>query len=139
MWRRPACQTLLKALDISSTTAWVAPDLLKALAILSDTTVRRSVVDWEDLKPHWKSEKRPHLIHFKKIFVKGLDHSMTQKRVQAQFFYTFPCYPKTCKKFLGINSSQEWRFEELQHYLDILVKIFHSEPLESVYYWEKKK
>ena len=42
MWRRPACQTLSKALDISSATARVAPDLLKALAILSDTTVRRS-------------------------------------------------------------------------------------------------
>ena len=49
-----------KALDISSATARVAPDLLKALAILSDTTVRRSAVDREDLKQYWKSEKRPH-------------------------------------------------------------------------------
>ena len=57
MWRRPACQTLWKALDISSATVGVAPDLLKALAILSDTTVRRSAVDQEDLKPYWKSEK----------------------------------------------------------------------------------
>ena len=46
-----------KALDISTATAWVAPDLLKALAILSDTTVRRSAVDQEDLKLYWKSEK----------------------------------------------------------------------------------
>ena len=45
---------------ISSATARVAPKLLKILAILSDTTVRRSPVDWEDLKPYWKSEKRPH-------------------------------------------------------------------------------
>ena len=44
MWRRPAYQTLPKALDISSVTARVAPDLLKAIAILSDTTVRRSAV-----------------------------------------------------------------------------------------------
>ena len=29
----------------------------KALVILSDTTVRRSAVDREDLKPYWKSEK----------------------------------------------------------------------------------
>ena len=36
---------------ISSATAPVAPDLLKALAIRSDTTVRRSEVDQEDLKP----------------------------------------------------------------------------------------
>ena len=34
MWRRPTCQTLLKALDISSATARVAPGLLKALPIL---------------------------------------------------------------------------------------------------------
>ena len=32
----------------------------KALAILSDTTARGSAVDWEDLKPYWKSEKMPH-------------------------------------------------------------------------------
>ena len=31
--------------------------MLKTLAILSDTTVRRSAVDQEDLKPYWKSEK----------------------------------------------------------------------------------
>ena len=48
--RRPACQTLSKVLNISSATARVAPDLLKTLAILSDTTVRRSAVDQEDLK-----------------------------------------------------------------------------------------
>ena len=62
----PACQTYQhaklcqKALDISSVMAQEAPDLFKALAILSDTTVRRSVVDREDLKPYWKSEKRQH-------------------------------------------------------------------------------
>ena len=58
--RKPECQTLSKALDISSaaTTAQEAPDLVKALAILSDTTVKRSTVDNEDLKPYLKSEKR---------------------------------------------------------------------------------
>ena len=40
---------------ISSPTARVAPDLLKALTILSDTTVR-SAVDREDLKPYWKNK-----------------------------------------------------------------------------------
>ena len=53
LWRR-SLQTLLKALDVSSATAWVSQDLLKALAILSDTTVRRSAVDQEDLEPYWK-------------------------------------------------------------------------------------
>ena len=59
LWKRPACQSLLKAF-ISNTAAPVAPDLLKALAILSDTTVRKSAVHWEDLKPYWKLENRPH-------------------------------------------------------------------------------
>ena len=57
LWRRPKCQTLSKALNISSAAARIALDLLRTLAILSDTTIRRSAVDWEDLKPEWKSEK----------------------------------------------------------------------------------
>ena len=48
---KKACQALSKALDISSATAGVAPDRLKALAILSGTTVRRSAVNLKDLKP----------------------------------------------------------------------------------------
>ena len=60
MWKRPACQILSNALDITIATAQVAPDLLKALAILSDTTVRRSAFDGDNLKPFWKAEKRPH-------------------------------------------------------------------------------
>ena len=36
------------------------PDLFKTLAILSDAIVRISAVDREDVKPYWKSEKRPH-------------------------------------------------------------------------------
>ena len=69
MWRGPACQTLSKALDISSTTAWVAPDLLKALANLSDMTVRRSAVDQEDLNTYWKSEKRAHFSRWSTILL----------------------------------------------------------------------
>ena len=69
MWIRPACQTLSKALDISSATARVAPELLKAQAILSDTTVTRSAVDREDLKPYWKSEKRPHFSSWSTILL----------------------------------------------------------------------
>ena len=34
-----------------------SPSTVRALAILSDTAVRRSAVDWEDLKPYWKPEK----------------------------------------------------------------------------------
>ena len=41
MWRIPACQTLSKPLDISSALGWVAPELLKSLSVLSDTTSRK--------------------------------------------------------------------------------------------------
>ena len=44
-------------MDISTASAGVAPDLLKALVVLSDTTVRRSAIDQEDLKLYWKSQK----------------------------------------------------------------------------------
>ena len=39
-------------------TAQVDPDQLKAPSILSNTTIRRSAVDREGLKPYWKSEKK---------------------------------------------------------------------------------
>ena len=32
--------------------------MLKSLLIPSDTTVRRSTINREDLKPYWKSEKK---------------------------------------------------------------------------------
>ena len=59
--RRPACLTLSKVLDISSSTARVSSDLSKTLVILSDTTSRKSVVDREDLKPYQEYEKGQHL------------------------------------------------------------------------------
>ena len=49
-WGIQNMQTLSETLDISSATVRVASDLLKALKILSDTTVRRSIVHPEDLK-----------------------------------------------------------------------------------------
>ena len=42
----------------STTAAQQAPDLLKFYQILSDTTVRRTEVDQEDVKLYWKSDKR---------------------------------------------------------------------------------
>ena len=64
LWKKTACQTILKALDISRATAWLAPYLLKALVILPDATIRVSSAYWEDLKPYWKSEKRLHFFRW---------------------------------------------------------------------------
>ena len=49
-----------KVLELLSATARLALFLLKALAVRSGATVRRSVVDREDLKRYWKSDERSH-------------------------------------------------------------------------------
>ena len=63
--------------------------MLKALAILSGTSVRRSVVDPEDLKLYWKSEERPHVsvsstillfTFLKKIGIHSMQGSTATKR-----------------------------------------------------------
>ena len=69
LWWRPACQTLSKALDMPSNTAWVAPDLLKSLETPLDASVSRSAVDQKDLKPYWKAEKRPHFLKWSKTLL----------------------------------------------------------------------
>ena len=75
-----ACQTLSKAFDISSVTARVAPDLLNSLAI---QTARRPAVDWEDLKPYWKLERRPHFSGWSTIllFTSFNNHRKNTNRV----------------------------------------------------------
>ena len=59
--KKTSMPNLVKSLECSIATPQVAPDVLKALAILSDTTVRRSVVDQEDLKLYWESKKKDHI------------------------------------------------------------------------------
>ena len=49
--RRIALQDKSKALSTSTATVRVALKLLQTLELLSDTTVRRSVVGQEELKP----------------------------------------------------------------------------------------
>ena len=49
---KTVCQTLPKGLDILSGTSRVAPDLLKTLSLILDTSVSISVVDREDLIPY---------------------------------------------------------------------------------------
>ena len=60
MFVKTSISNSLESLGYISAIAQVAHDLLKALGILSDKTVRGSAVVWEDLKPYWISEKRSH-------------------------------------------------------------------------------
>ena len=95
MWRRPACQTLSKTLNIASAAVGVAPDLLKPLAILSDTTVRRSAVDRKDLDTFCKSEKRPHLstiLLFTSFFKGFTDHRKKTNRPVVFSCKPFPTF-----------------------------------------------
>ena len=57
LFRRIACQTLSRAFETSSATVYVAPGMLKVLAILSPATVKRSTVKQEAMTPYWKLEK----------------------------------------------------------------------------------
>ena len=98
MWRRTAWQILLKDLNISSTTDRVTSYLLKILAILSDTTVRRYAVDREDLKPCCKSEKMP---HFYKFFEEFTNHR--NKTNLAVFF--------SCRPFPSILKYRDHRWD----------------------------
>ena len=67
--RNSTRRKFVKKTSVPSATGRVAPDLLKAVAILSNTTVRRSAVDREYLKPYWKLEKRPHFCRWSTILL----------------------------------------------------------------------
>ena len=74
--RKPACQTMLKALDISSALAWVASDQLKSLTILSDITVGRSAVHQEG--PNYTEDQKGHVSINKQSIIYKLFWSQNQ-------------------------------------------------------------
>ena len=90
-------------MDISSATAQVAPDLLKALPILSYTTVRRSKAVQEDLKPHWKSKKRPHFFRQPTIllFTNFLKTLLTTERRLTGWQFLAVALSQTFFKYRG--------------------------------------
>ena len=51
-----------KVLDISSAIGWAAPNLWKSLPVLLDTSVKRSAVEWKDLKPYYNFGKGTHFL-----------------------------------------------------------------------------
>ena len=60
--RKTRCKILSKALNIVSAAALAVPDLLRVLAILMVTNVRRSAADLENLLSYWKLEKIPYFL-----------------------------------------------------------------------------
>ena len=84
-------------MDLLSGTAPVGPDLLKALEILSDTTVKLSAVDQGDLKPYLKSEQRPHFSRRSIILLfKSLSNTLqtTERRLTGRSFLAADLSPK---------------------------------------------
>ena len=75
-------------------------DLLKYLAILSDTTMRRTALDGEDLKPYWKSEKKatfPQVIKNAIIhkFLKGFTNH--RKKTSREVVFSSRPFPNNFK------------------------------------------
>ena len=108
-----------KALDTSIAKAQVAPDLLKPLAILSDTTVRRSAVDQEDLKNHTGDKKRSHFywwstslfISFLKTLLNKEDKTSKKTRLIKRLAGAVAC---SCRPFPNILKYKDHPNETIQ-------------------------
>ena len=80
-----------KALDLSSATARVAPDLIKDLAIPSEATVGRSSVDSEDIKPKKGDiSLGAQQSYYLKVFQNFSNHRKKTNRVVVFSCRTFP-------------------------------------------------
>ena len=102
----------------------------KALAILSDKTVRRSAVDQEDLKRYWKSEKRPHFSRSSTIllFTKILNTLLTTERRLTSIIIAYFCFKLIGSR--GVINTNLIEVDVFQEYLRwssfLLGKAFHS-------------
>ena len=83
---------LAKSLGYIKCYSQVSPDLLKALAILSDATVRRSAVDWEDPN-HTGNQKKGHVsLGDQQAYYKFLK-DFTYHRKKTNMAVVFSCSP----------------------------------------------
>ena len=87
-----------KALDISNAKARAAPDLLKALVILSDTTIRRSAVDQEDLNHTGNQKKGYFSLGDQKVIYRFFkDFSNHRKKTNRAVVFSSKPFPNTLK------------------------------------------
>ena len=80
LWRRPEFQTFSKALDISSPKDAVAPDLLKAIPILSDITVRDPLLNETNWNHIEKQKKTKIIAVINMSILKNFSILLTSKR-----------------------------------------------------------
>ena len=115
---------------ISSATVQVASDLLKALAILSDTIVRRYADDWEDVKLYWISNKRPHFSRWPTslVFTSFSQNLLTTERklIGLQFLAT-DLYPTLLNTGITDKTFHESRKQDsFRHILKSSVSMYES-------------
>ena len=87
-----------------------SPDLLKALTILLDLTVGRSIVDVEDLKPYWKSEKRSHFLKQSTILLfTSFSRTLltTETRLTRWWFVAVDLFPTLLNKVTAEETFQQ--------------------------------
>ena len=95
----------------------------RAVAILSNTTVKRSAIDQEDLKPYWKSVINKPIIH--KFFKDFTKHRMKTNRVGD-----FIC------KLLLQHSYIRWG-PQIRHILKSFFQFLQEQPLKDMELEEK--
>ena len=114
MWRRPACQTLSKTLDISSATARVALELLKDLAILLDAAVRKSKV-FEDFSSYRKKTNRVVVFssglssNFLKYMGHRWDHSTVKIPSDTYWRVQAGMYESSYSQLFRTTTGMQWR------------------------------
>ena len=113
-------QTLSEALDALSTAVRVAPDLLKALAVVSDAAVRRSAVDREGLTLYWKSEQRSRFSRWSTIVLfTSFFKDFTNHRKKTNWAVAFSCrlFPKVDNFTTDETFQQSGKKDSFRHLL----------------------
>ena len=118
-------------MGISSVTSQVSPDLLiKALAMLSDTTVRRLAVDWEGLKPYWKLENWPHFSRgstsIYTFFKDFTTHKKKTNRVVVSSCWTIPSILKYRDHWWDLPLRQFGKQDSFKHISKSLASMYES-------------
>ena len=133
LWRRLACQTTLMVLDISSTTARVALDLLKAPAILSNTNVK--VCSWLR-RPKTILETRKETT-FLVLINKPISHTFfkyfSNHRKKSNRVIVFICTNISACLFSVYNKFlTSWIFRPEQKQLNLWIWVRRIWPIEEV-------
>ena len=79
--------------------------ILKAIAVLSNTTVRRSAINQKDLKPYWKPQKRHTSLGDQQAFIYKFLKDFTNHRKNTNRAVVFAMY--LSPTFLNTGTTDE--------------------------------